>query len=77
LTTAGPRQTSDSQANSDLRKITRNAFFIGTIEILGLAGQKYNLNGGFWSFIQNFDIYKAGFVIVGIFVLTWTVALAI
>jgi hypothetical protein len=51
LTTARPRQTSDSQANSDLRKITRNAFFIGTIEILGLAGQEYNLNGGFWSFI--------------------------
>jgi hypothetical protein len=51
LTTAGPRQTGDSQANSDLRQITRNAFFIGTIEILGLAGQKYNLNGGFWSLI--------------------------
>jgi hypothetical protein len=51
LTTAGPRQTSDSQANSDLRKITRHAFFIGTIEIPGLAGQEYNLNGWFWSFI--------------------------
>ena len=53
------------------------AFFIGTIEILGLIGKQYNLNGGFWSFMANFDINKAGFVIVGIFVLTWAVALSI
>ena len=53
------------------------AFFIGTIEILGLIGQEYNLTGGFWSFMANFDINKAGFIIVGIFVLTWAVALAI
>jgi hypothetical protein len=51
LTTAGPPQTSGSQGNSDLRKITRSAFFGATFEILGLAGQKYNLAGGFWSFI--------------------------
>jgi high-affinity nickel-transport protein len=53
------------------------AFFIGTIEILGLISQEYGLNGGFWSFMGGFDINKAGFVIVGVFVLTWVVALAI
>ena len=53
------------------------AVFIGTIEILGLIGQEYGLSGGFWSFMGNFDINKAGFVIVGIFVLTWIAALAI
>jgi len=53
------------------------AVFIGTIEILGLIGQEYGLNGGFWSFMGSFDINKAGFVIVGIFVLTWAAALAI
>jgi len=53
------------------------AFFIGTIEILGLIGQEYDLSGGFWSFMAGFDINKAGFVIVGAFVLTWIVALAI
>ncbi|MBV9855036.1 MAG: HoxN/HupN/NixA family nickel/cobalt transporter [Streptosporangiaceae bacterium] len=53
------------------------ALFIGTIEILGLIGSEYNLNGGFWSFMGNFDINKAGFVIVGVFVVTWIVALAI
>jgi high-affinity nickel-transport protein len=53
------------------------AFFIGTIEILGLVGSEYRLTGGFWSFMGAFDINKAGFVIVGIFIVTWIVALAI
>jgi len=53
------------------------ALFIGTIEILGLIGQEYNLTGGFWDFLANFDINKAGFVIVGIFVLTWAVAVSV
>ena len=53
------------------------AFFIGTIEILGLLGAELNLTVGFWSFMGNFDLNKAGFVIVGIFVLTWAVALSI
>jgi len=53
------------------------AFFIGTIEILSLLGDELNLTGGFWDFMANFDLNKAGFVIVGIFVLTWAVALAV
>jgi high-affinity nickel-transport protein len=53
------------------------AFFIGTIEILSLLGDELNLTGGFWDFMANFDLNKAGFVIVGIFVLTWAVALSI
>jgi len=53
------------------------AVFIGTIEILGLIGQEYSLSGGFWDFMGNFDINTAGFVIVGVFVLTWAAALAI
>jgi high-affinity nickel-transport protein len=53
------------------------AFFIGTIEILGLIGQEAHLTGDFWDFMAAFDINKAGFVIVGVFVLTWVAALAI
>jgi len=53
------------------------AFFIGTIELLGLLGQELNLSGGFWDFMASFDINKAGFVIVGVFVLTWAVALSL
>jgi high-affinity nickel-transport protein len=53
------------------------AFFIGTVEFLGLIGQQARLTGGFWDFMAAFDINKAGFVIAGIFVLTWAAALAI
>jgi nickel/cobalt transporter (NiCoT) family protein len=53
------------------------AFFIGTVEILGLIEQEYRLGGRFWTFMGNFDINKAGFVVVGVFVLTWAVALAV
>jgi nickel/cobalt transporter (NiCoT) family protein len=53
------------------------AFFIGTIEILSLLSQELNLSGGFWSFLGNFDLNKAGFVIVGVFVVTWAAALSI
>ena len=53
------------------------AFFIGTIELVGLLGQELNLTGPFWDFMANFNINNAGFVIVGVFVLTWAVALAV
>ena len=51
------------------------AFFIGTIEILGLIGTEADLNDPFFNFFQNFNINTAGFVIVGAFVMTWVVAL--
>jgi len=53
------------------------AVFIGVIELLGLLAQDGNLNGGFWSFLENFNINSAGFVIVAVFVLTWAVALSV
>ncbi|MGO9855350.1 MAG: HoxN/HupN/NixA family nickel/cobalt transporter [Acidimicrobiales bacterium] len=52
-------------------------FFIGTIEVLGLLPMELHLNGSFWNFMANFDINKAGFVIVGMFVSTWVGALLI
>jgi high-affinity nickel-transport protein len=53
------------------------ALFIGTIEILGLIGQETNQTGGFWGLVAKFNINRAGFIIVGVFVATWIVALAI
>ena len=51
-------------------------FFIGTIEILGLLPTELGgLHGGFWHFMEAFDINRAGFVIVGMFVVTWAGAL--
>src|SRR5450755_4525924 len=53
------------------------AMFIGTIELLGLISQEAHLTGGFWDFMAHFNINTAGFVIVGIFVFTWAVALSV
>lgn len=51
------------------------AFFVGTIEILGLIVQEANLSSPFWDFFRRFNINTAGFVIVGLFVATWIFAL--
>ena len=51
--------------------------FIATIEVLGLLPMELGgLHGGFWSYMASFDINKAGFVIVGMFIACWTGALA-
>jgi high-affinity nickel-transport protein len=53
------------------------AVFVGVVELLGLLAQDTHHSGSFWSFLQSFNINTAGFVIVGVFVVTWGVALAI
>jgi high-affinity nickel-transport protein len=53
------------------------AFLIGTIEVVGLLTAELHLRGGFWDFMANFNINKAGFIIVGLFVVIWVVALAV
>jgi high-affinity nickel-transport protein len=53
------------------------AVFIGAVELLGLLAQNTNLGGSFWAFTENFNINTAGFFIVGVFVVTWVVALAV
>jgi len=53
------------------------AVFIGAVELLGLLAQDTNLNGPFWAFLQNFNINTAGLFIVGVFVVTWAIALAV
>jgi nickel/cobalt transporter (NiCoT) family protein len=52
-------------------------FFIGTVEVLGLAPMELKFKGAFWHDMANFNINAAGFVIVGMFVLTWVGALLI
>jgi high-affinity nickel-transport protein len=53
------------------------AFFIGGVETLGLLAHDSHLSGSFWSFMENFNINSAGFFIVGVFIVTWVVALVI
>jgi high-affinity nickel-transport protein len=54
-------------------------FFIGGVEALGLLpAEVHGLSrtSGFWGFMYHFNINTAGFVIVGMFVLTWAAAVA-
>jgi high-affinity nickel-transport protein len=53
------------------------AFVIGTIELLSVLQSQVKLSGGIWSFVANFNINRAGFFIVGVFVVTWVVALVV
>jgi high-affinity nickel-transport protein len=52
-------------------------FFIGTIEVLGLLPVELHWRGQFWDDMAGFNINTAGFVIVGMFVVTWGLALAV
>jgi high-affinity nickel-transport protein len=53
------------------------ALIIGSIELFKLLADELHLTGGFWSYVSNFDISKAGYIIVGLFVGTWVVALGV
>ena len=52
------------------------AFLIGTIEITGLLSSELHIHGGFWDFMANFNINRAGFAIAGLFVVVWAAAIA-
>ena len=51
------------------------AFYIGTLELAQVLTTQLNLHGGLWNYAANFNINKAGFTIVGIFVVVWATAL--
>jgi high-affinity nickel-transport protein len=53
------------------------ALVIGTIELGGLIAQHLNLSGSFWNWFETIDMNAVGFVIVGMFVATWVVALSV
>jgi high-affinity nickel-transport protein len=53
------------------------ALVIGTIEIVGLVATTLNAHGSFWAWWENININTLGFIIVGMFVATWAVALGV
>jgi nickel/cobalt transporter (NiCoT) family protein len=53
------------------------ALLIGTVELGGLFAQQLGVKGSFWRWVENINLNELGFVIVGLFVLTWAVALSI
>jgi len=53
------------------------ALLIGTVELLGLLAEKLQLHGAFWDWVAGLDLNVLGFVIVGLFLATWIVALLV
>jgi high-affinity nickel-transport protein len=50
---------------------------VGTIEVMQLLPTELNWHGSFWNAMTALNINTAGFVIVGLFVLTWISAMLI
>jgi high-affinity nickel permease len=48
---------------------------IGGLEVAQVFAGQLNLTGGFWDYANDFDINRAGFIIVGMFVAVWAFAL--
>jgi len=53
------------------------ALLIGSIELLSVLADRLTLSGGVWDFVSGLDLNVVGYVIAGLFVLTWMVALAV
>jgi high-affinity nickel-transport protein len=53
------------------------ALLIGTIELLTVLTEKLGLKGGLWDFVATLNLNMVGYAIVGLFVMTWAVALSV
>jgi high-affinity nickel-transport protein len=53
------------------------ALVIGTIELGGLVASQLSLSGSFWTWFENINLNTVGFMLVGMFVATWVLALGI
>jgi high-affinity nickel-transport protein len=53
------------------------ALVIGTIELGGIAAQQLEAKGSFWGWLENININELGFIIAGMFVATWILALSV
>ncbi|MCV7028759.1 HoxN/HupN/NixA family nickel/cobalt transporter [Mycobacterium sherrisii] len=53
------------------------ALLIGSIELIDLFAEQLGWRGPFWDWVQTLDLNAVGFVIVGLFALTWVAALVV
>jgi len=53
------------------------ALLIGSVELLGLFAGQFGWRGAFWNWLGGLDLNIVGFAVVGLFVLTWAVALLV
>jgi nickel/cobalt transporter (NiCoT) family protein len=53
------------------------ALLVGTLELLSVIAEKLGLSGGMWDLVSGLDLNLVGYVIVGVFVVTWAIAIAV
>jgi nickel/cobalt transporter (NiCoT) family protein len=53
------------------------ALLIGSIELLGLFADQMGWRGPFWEWLGGLDLNTVGFAVVGLFVITWVIALLV
>ena len=53
------------------------ALLIGAIELLSVFAEKLSLSGQPWDLVSGLDLNYVGYAIVGLFALTWAIALAV
>jgi nickel/cobalt transporter (NiCoT) family protein len=53
------------------------AMLIGSVELLGLLADQLGWSGGFWTWLGGINLNAIGFMIVGLFVVTWVGAMLI
>jgi high-affinity nickel-transport protein len=51
------------------------ALFVGGLEICQVISEQLNLTGFFWDYANGFNLNSAGYIIVGLFVVVWAIAL--
>jgi nickel/cobalt transporter (NiCoT) family protein len=50
------------------------ALVVGTIEVLSIIANQFNLSGGIWDYVGTLDFGLLGTLIIGIFVVSWVVS---
>ncbi len=53
------------------------ALLIGTVEVVSLLSERLKLQGPVWDWVGGLDLNMLGFIVAGLFVLTWLSAVAI
>jgi high-affinity nickel-transport protein len=53
------------------------AWFIGGIELLQVLGEKFDFQGPLWDWVRNLELGGFGYVLIGLFVLTWAVSYSV
>ena len=53
------------------------ALFIGLIELAQIITPKLGLKGGVWTWIQNLNFGSMGYILVGLFILTWAISYSV